>query len=153
MVKKLFALLVFAALLLILNPAVYAQPLQEGRTGPEPEQGKMQEMRKFKAQWEEKLNLSPEQKTKLKAIRSKYADKITDIKLSTQKSRIELAQLLREDNLDRAKIDAKLEENLKNSSMLQKTMLQEFFDAREILTPEQRKIFADQLVRMLTKGK
>lgn len=151
MVKRLLALLLFTVFTLALNPAVYAQPLQEGRTGAE--SGKRHDMMQFKAQWEERLNLTPEQKTKLQNIRSKYSNKITDIKLSTQKARIELAQLLREDKPDKAKIDAKLEENLKNTSLMQKTMLQEFFEAREVLTPEQRKIFADQIVRMLTRGK
>ena len=151
MVKRLLALLLFTVFTLALNPAVYAQPLQEGSTGAE--SGKRHDMMQFKAQWEERLNLTPEQKTKLQNIRSKYSNKITDIKLSTQKARIELAQLLREDKPDKVKIDAKLEENLKNTSLMQKTMLQEFFEAREVLTPEQRKIFANQIVHMLTRGK
>lgn len=98
------------------------------------------------------MNLNAEQKEKLMKIRKGFEDRQEDVSFSIKEKKFELVKLFREATPDRKKIEAKLNEIIELERARQRLYLDEFFQVREILTPEQVKIFTRQTMRALIRN-
>lgn len=96
--------------------------------------------------------LTPEQMEKLKAIHMKFDDKREGLMIKVQIKKLELAELLRQDEPDQKKIEVKLDEINAIEGQLHKTMIAEYFEIRKILTPEQKKFFVKKIIREILGG-
>lgn len=98
------------------------------------------------------MKLTSEQKEKLRNIRKIFEDKQDDVNFSIREKKMELAKLFREASPDRKKLEGKLNEIIELERTRQRLYLDEFFQVREILTPEQVKIFTRQTMRALLRN-
>jgi len=108
---------------------------------------------RFREKFFEKIKLTDAQRAKFMEIRMKYEDMAEDIVLDLQKARLQMVELLRSDNPDRKKIDQSLNQILYLEKKRQKLLVDEYFETRNILNPEQRRQLARMMVRMLLRGK
>ncbi len=148
--KSLFFSSILSVTVLILTILLTAAPLyaqKEGEATPQPTISPGSD-RGVKG-W---MNLSPEQREKLKKIRKSYEDRQDDINFSMKEKKLELAKLFREAAPDRKKIEGKLNEVIELERARQRLYLDEFFQVREILSPEQVKIFTRQTMRALLRN-
>ncbi len=83
------------------------------------------------------LGLSEEQRAALMKLHSKYEDQREDLKLQMQELRLKLARMVRAKELDKEAIKEKLHEILQVEESIQNSVVDEIFEAKEILTPEQ----------------
>jgi Spy/CpxP family protein refolding chaperone len=97
------------------------------------------------------FGLTPEQRGSLKVIRQKYEDKRGDILFSMKEKKLELVRLIRESKPDKKKIEKKLQEITALEGERQKLLLDEFFEVREVLTPEQAQRFTNMTIKHLLK--
>ena len=97
------------------------------------------------------LKLTAEQNGRLKEIRKKYEGRREDILCQMKVKKVEMIKLLRDEKPDRNKIEKKLDEITKLEAERQRLFLDEYFDVREVLTPEQVKIFTRITVRHLMR--
>ena len=97
------------------------------------------------------MKLTTQQSDLLKKIREKYEWKREDIVYKMKEKKIEMVRLLREDTPDRKQIEKKLEEVAKLEGERQKLFLDEYFEVRTVLSPEQVKIFTRKTVRALMR--
>lgn len=97
----------------------------------------------------EDLNLTPQQSTALKAIRSRYEGRRQDLQLRLQGRRLELAKLLRQDDPEKAAVKAKLDEILALERERQQLFLDEIFEAKGELNAEQWGPFRQRVLRHL----
>jgi periplasmic protein CpxP/Spy len=95
----------------------------------------------------DQLNLSAEQKERIRVIRNKYSDLLDDVIIEIRQARLQMMGEMRKDNPDRARIEAKLKKVMELQEKRHKIILDEFFEIRELLTPEQRKLFARRMTR------
>jgi len=98
------------------------------------------------------MNLTSGQREKLRNIRKSFEDKQDDINFSIREKKLELAKLFREDSPDRKKLEGRLNEIIELERTRQRLYLDEFFQVREILTPEQVKIFTRQIMKALLRN-
>ncbi|MFN0157994.1 MAG: Spy/CpxP family protein refolding chaperone [Bacteroidota bacterium] len=99
--------------------------------------------RRPRQEMKEKLNLSEDQESKVEKLRTDHLKKMVQLRAKAQEARIDLKALHRTDNPDK---DA-IETAIRNISGLKLEMSlaqsRHHFAVREILTPEQRKVFKD----------
>lgn len=85
-----------------------------------------------------RLNLSPEQKTKLEALSQAHQQEVTPLRNSLLQKRQELETLLGQAQLDKGKILAKHKEVTAVQNSMDEKRLEFEIGQRQILTPEQR---------------
>lgn len=129
--------LIILALLLSCLP-VLAQPARP-RGGPPDGGGQVME-------------LTPEQTATLKTIRGRYEDQRQDILVRLKAKRLELVTLLRQDDVDKATVKAKLDEILALEAERQTLFLNEMFEAKAQLKPGQWKAYRRQIFKSLMDG-
>jgi Spy/CpxP family protein refolding chaperone len=101
-------------------------------------------------QWD--LKLTPQQSEQLKTIRSRYEDRQQDLLFNAREKKMELMKCLREAQPDKSKINKKLDEIVKLEGSRQRLIVDEFFEVRQILTPDQVKIFTRKAMRAMMKN-
>ncbi len=97
------------------------------------------------------LRLTDEQRDKVQAIRMRFEEKMEDVRFELRKQRFELAYLLRQGEEDRNKIDAKIDEILVLEKKRHKMILDEYFEMKKILTPQQNRIFLRHMIRAMMR--
>lgn len=85
----------------------------------------------------EVLQLTEDQIDELEELRSSAEKQALEIKQKMERTRLELAELMREDNPSQSKIEAKVKEIGSLRTELHLFQVEVFFAAREILTSEQ----------------
>lgn len=108
--------------------------------------------RRFAEKLDQNMGLNKEQYEKLKKIRNKYEDKREDLMLEVREKKMDMIKLLKESEIDRKKVDSKLEEMLHIERERQKLFLDEFFEVRDILTPDQIRMFTRRIVKSLLRN-
>ena len=104
-----------------------------------------------KSKHQDRMKFTEEQKQKLKSIKQKYGNKLEDLHFKTLKKRIELVEEIRKDNPDRKKVDKIVGELNNIWTQKQKIIIYEFFEIRNILTPEQKKLYVRRFTRQLLR--
>jgi len=84
------------------------------------------------------LNLSTEQRTQLQKVVLTVQKDLIDLKGDLQKQQLELRSVLIEDNLQEKQLEGILDAKTSAQVAIQKRQIQGFFEARDILTPEQQ---------------
>ncbi|MCD4785469.1 MAG: periplasmic heavy metal sensor [Candidatus Eremiobacteraeota bacterium] len=102
---------------------------------------------------ENRMKFTDEQKEKLKKIKQKYGDNLEDLQFKTMKKRIELVEEIRKENPDRKKVDKIVQGIVQIEARKQKIIINQFFEIRKILNPDQRKMYVRRFVRQLLKMK
>ena len=99
----------------------------------------------FKHQMLDKLNLTDEQKTKIEDTRLNHQEKMIDLRANLEKKLLALKELRVKGNLDRDAVIAAVKDiNLaKNDIAISRA--NNMMDIYEILTPDQRKIWKDNM--------
>lgn len=95
--------------------------------------------------------LTPQQRDSLRVIRRKFEEKRGDILFSMKEKKLELIKLIRESKPDKKKIEKKLAEITALEGARQQLLLDEFFEVREVLTPEQGQRFTNMTIKHLLK--
>jgi Spy/CpxP family protein refolding chaperone len=98
------------------------------------------------------LKLTPQQSEQLKVIRSKYQDRQEDLLFTIREKKMDLVKGLREAQPDRKSINRKLDDILKLEGDRQRLIVDEFFEVRQILTPDQIKIFTRKAMRTMMRN-
>lgn len=101
----------------------------------------------------DRMKLTDEQKEKLKKIKQKYGDNLEDLQFKTMKKRIELVEEIRKENPARKKVDKIVQGIVQIEARKQKIIINQFFEIRKILNPDQRKMYVRRFVRQLLKMK
>ena len=95
------------------------------------------------------LDLTPEQTATLKSIRDRFEERRQDVTVRLKTKRLELATLLRQDEVDKATVKAKLDEILQLEGERQTLFLNEMFEAKAQLKPGQWRTYRRQIFRSL----
>jgi len=137
--KKIFAVLFSTAILLSLSGMVFAKggemncPMQNS-----PEMKAKMEQKK--AEFEQRLNLTEDQKTKIKAIREQSREKIKPLFESMKVERAKLHQL-KESGASQKEIDAQKTKLKMIREKIKEEQKANFEKVQSILTPDQQKEF------------
>lgn len=91
------------------------------------------------------LNLTPDQKSRAKAIYSDYKKRQIRAKAEAKVAHIELHELLAADPVNMDKVRAKVNELAQKRAEMMLSGIRSLEDFKKLLTPEQRKSFRDQL--------
>jgi hypothetical protein len=83
------------------------------------------------------LNLTPKQQRGLRVLRDRFDGKRQDLRVRLESKRVELAELLRQDNTEKTVLQAKLDEILALEGERQRLMLDEIFEAKGQLSGQQ----------------
>ncbi|HEY9788450.1 MAG TPA: Spy/CpxP family protein refolding chaperone [Candidatus Obscuribacterales bacterium] len=86
-----------------------------------------------------RLNLTEEQKTKIKALREKNADKAKELRQSMMTRRQEMQQMMFDPEASDAAIRAKFNELRRMQEQAEEIKINDFLAIRSLLTPEQKK--------------
>ncbi len=89
----------------------------------------------------DKLDLSPEQKDSIKALRKSHRDSIKLLRTSAEQARAELDQSL-EKNQDQESLKAAFEKHLQTKEAVDRERFKQMLAIREVLTDKQRALFA-----------
>lgn len=84
-----------------------------------------------------RMRLTMAQRQQLREIRNRYKDIRRPIMTDIKARRLELMQLLAQDQPDKTAVTAKLDEIMALQKRLQQTLVDELFEMRPIFTPEQ----------------
>jgi Spy/CpxP family protein refolding chaperone len=98
------------------------------------------------------MQLTTEQTASLKSIRDRYEDLRQDVLVRLKAKRLELVNLLRQDDVDKATVKAKLDEILALEAERQTLFLNEMFEAKAQLKPGQWKAYRRQIFKSLMDG-
>lgn len=139
--RKILVLLTLVLFLAFVCTVVYAADAQK-----QPNQPSKEKVKGCPA------GFTPDQLEKLKAIKMKFDDKREGLMIKVQIKKLELAELLRQDEPDQKKIEAKLDEINAIEGQLHKTMIAEYFEIRKVLTPQQRRFFVRKIIREILGG-
>lgn len=90
----------------------------------------------------ERLNATPSQKQKMQDIRAQYQDRISQHQNQVRQAQQQLQQLL-SGNASQAQIRQKYDELIRLKQEMSKLQFEIILQVREVLTPEQRRQFAD----------
>jgi Spy/CpxP family protein refolding chaperone len=138
-------LAVFVLITLLFPSQAFSQVKRGQRTG--------QKMGQRMERPEGQMQLSTEQKEKIGLIRNRYSDLLDDVVIEIRQARFEMMAEMRKDNPDRPRIEAKLSKVMELQEKRHKIFLDEFFEIREVLTPEQNKFFVRRMMRnMMREG-
>lgn len=96
------------------------------------------------------MGLNDKQKAGLKAIHQRYAQKRNDLEWQIQLKRVQLAMLIRgKTTPDRKTLVAGLDQISAMESSLKHMMVDEFFEVKALLKPEQFAIFKEHIARAI----
>jgi len=98
------------------------------------------------------LKLTPQQQEKLKRIRDSFVDRQEEIMLRIREKRLEMLKLFKDPEPDRKKIDASIDEIVRLEGARQHLMVDEFFEVRKLLTPEQARLFTRKTLRAMLRN-
>jgi Spy/CpxP family protein refolding chaperone len=90
----------------------------------------------------EQLNATPEQKQKMEDIRAQYQDQISQHKQQVRQTQQQLQEML-STNASENQIRQKYDELIRLKQEMSKLQFEIILQVREVLTPEQRRQFAD----------
>lgn len=96
----------------------------------------------------ERLNLSDDQKNHIEKLRTDFQKQQIGQRAKVQTAAVELRQLLRAENPDKAAIEKKINEVSQLRAQLQTARVHHMLNVRKVLTPEQQK-----MVREAVKGR
>jgi Spy/CpxP family protein refolding chaperone len=91
----------------------------------------------------ERLNLSKEQKSQIEKLRADFQKQQIAQRAKVQTAAVELRQLLRAEDPDKAAIEKKINELAQLRAQLQTARVNHLLNVRKILTPEQQKMIRD----------
>ncbi len=153
MKKKVIWSLIAAMLIVILS--VFATPASaQENTGEEGQPPDAPDMKQHnKKAFMDRMKLTEDQKKKMMGIRQKYSAKIDDISFELLETRVTMAKELKKDEADRELINKLIK---KTSSLEEKKMMliiDEFFEVKKILTPEQRDFYMRRFIKQMTRTK
>lgn len=98
----------------------------------------------------DELVLTDEQNTRLETLEASYAVKRSALEASLRASNARLAQAMDEEQEYGPEVGAAIDEVHAHMGELQKATVQHVFDMREILEPEQQRLFDRQVSEALT---
>lgn len=141
-----YLLILSLALVLLFTGAAKAQTDEPAPPGPggEPSEAQVDRINNM-------LRLTGDQKKKMQEIRFKYSAKMEDITFSLQRKRFELAEILRQNDPDRKKIDAKVDQLMNLEKQRHRLILDEYFEIRKILNKRQNSFFLRRIIRAMMK--
>lgn len=99
----------------------------------------------------ERLNLSDEQKNQIEKLRTDFQKQQIGQRAKVQTAAVELRQLLRAENPDKAAIEKKINEMAQLRAQLQISRVHQMLNVRKVLTPEQQKMVREA-VKERVKG-
>lgn len=92
------------------------------------------------------IQLNPKQRRALRAIRARYQGRLNDVQMKLEGRRLELAQLLRQDNVEKDAVKSKLDEILDLERERQQLNVDLIFESKSQLSPAQWGPFRRRLV-------
>lgn len=95
------------------------------------------------------LRLTPNQTQGLRAIRDRFEARRQDLTLRLGQRRLELANMLRNDAGDKASVKSKLQEIMEIERERQDLFVDEYFEARQLLKPQQWNLYRRRVLRHL----
>ena len=98
----------------------------------------------------DKLELTPQQRSKVEAIEAKFAVRRKALELEMRASNVRLAEAIAEEHGYGPKVTAAIDHNHVVMGKLQKETLEHLFAMRGVLNPEQAKMFDNTVVKALT---
>lgn len=98
----------------------------------------------------DELVLTDEQNMSLETLEARYAVKRSALEASLRASNARLAQAMEEEHAYGPEVSAAIDEVHTRMGELQKATVQHVFDMREILEPEQQRLFDRQVSEALT---
>ncbi len=101
----------------------------------------------------ERLKLTDEQKKEMEKMRFDMAKQAIDRQAKIKTARVEILQLFRADNPDKAAIEKKINEVSQLQTQGKIAHLNHWFAVNKMLTPEQQKIWKDILGQVIAKKK
>ena len=134
MKTKIFSLVLIFALIGLYSGTAYSQ-----KSTPPPKK------EFFRHQMLDKLNLTEEQKTKIKDARLNHEKQMIDLKASLEKKLLALKELRVKGNLDRNAVIAAVKDINQARNDIAIARANDMMDIYEILTPEQRKTWKDNM--------
>lgn len=123
------------------TPTASPSQTPSGQASPDPMSPDRRE-----AGWLKDLNLSADQVQKMRAIRNQYQDKISQGRQSVRQSRQELQTLMAGDATE-AQIRAKYNQVKLLKQQVSDTQFESILATRNVLNPEQRRKFANRMLR------
>ena len=93
------------------------------------------------------VDLTPHQKKALRAIQNRYRGRINDLQIRLESRRLELAQLLQQDDTEKEALQGKLAEILDLEKERQNLSLDQIFECKQQLTPAQWGPYRRRLLR------
>jgi len=100
----------------------------------------------------QRLNLTDDQQKQFDALASDFRKDMVDQRAEIAKARLDLADLLKAENLDRGKIAKQLESVSGLEAAAKVKALDHWFAVNKILTPEQQKVWKHGLARVAERG-
>lgn len=138
----LITLLVVALVAVTIAVAQGPKRGREGKLGPKAPKGHPREAWVGPLLWggelAEKLNLSEEQKSALKAIRKETQTKIEELNAELRKAHKELGELLKKSEASESEIYRKVDEIGGLQKKMLEVRIESLLKSRKVLTPEQR---------------
>lgn len=98
---------------------------------------------------DEPLQLSQPQTRALRRIRSRYEGRLQDLQLRLQGRRLELAQMIRSDEAEKAAVKAKLDEIINLERERQQIFVDQLFESKGQLSASQWGPFRQRVLRRL----
>ncbi len=134
--RRLWASLGLAAILLLDAPGLMAQGPAEGKWWKRPRVAKQ-------------LDLSADQVAQLEKIFARSKPKLIDLRADFEKKQFDYDQSMQNDDVERAELEAKIEAREQARAALQKELALMELDMKKVLSPEQR----EKLVEMREKAR
>lgn len=138
---------IFAVITVFLFAAMFM-----GETNAQCRMGKKQGMRSgkgFGVKMLTELNLTDAQKDKISGLRNSHQKAMIDLRAQMQKDMLALKDFRTKENVSRNDILAAVEQLNKSRDAIAVERANHLFDVREVLTPEQRKMFKDNFRGMM----
>lgn len=109
----------------------------------------------FRKNISEKLNLTDQQKDKMRELRISHKKQMIDLKADLEKSKLALQELSNNDNFTRAEVLAAVEKINHSKNQIASAAVNNKMDMYEILTPEQQKVWKKNIfkIEMYEKGR
>lgn len=140
--RKSMALL--CALIMAGGTIALSQPEPASHSTPAPQKGRREFM--------EKMKLNEKQKADIAGLRTEMEKSMVGIQSKIKIARIDLRGLAGAESPDKAAIEAKLKEINDLQFQAKKVTVDHLFGVYALLTPEQKKMFKDQMMMRLSGG-
>lgn len=95
------------------------------------------------------LGLTPEQAKAIHTIRSSYLTRRTDVQKQLKEKKVELLKLLRQSEVDRDAVKGKMGEIMDLELLRQHMFVDEMFDCRNKMSPDQWATFRHRIVKSM----